>query len=82
MATITYERVLREAQQLTPEEQRRLREELGRSGETIQTTPTDRQRAAAQAFLDKVDRLAARISAVWQDDTSAVDAVREQRRVL
>ena len=81
MATITYERVLREAQQLTPEEQRRLREELGRSGETIQT-PTDRQRAAAQAFLDKVDRLAARISAAWQDDLSAVDAVREQRRVL
>ena len=81
MATITYERVLREAQQLTPEEQRRLREELGRSGETIQT-PTDCQGEAAQAFLDKVDRLAARISAVWQDDTSAVDAVREQRRVL
>ena len=82
MATITYERVLREAQQSTPEEQRRLREELVSPGEPIQTPPTDRQGAAARAFLDKVDRLAARISAVWQDDTSAVDAVREQRRVL
>jgi hypothetical protein len=31
MATSTYEQVLREAQQLTPEEQRRLREELAAS---------------------------------------------------
>ncbi len=81
MATITYERVLRDAQQLTLEEQRRLREDLVSLGETIQP-PTDHQPAAAQAFLDKVDRMAARISAAWQDDTSAVDAVREQRRAL
>jgi hypothetical protein len=31
MATVTYENVLRDAQQLTPEEQQRLRETLGAS---------------------------------------------------
>ncbi len=38
-----------------------------------------RPATSARSFLKDVDALAARISAAWKDDMSAVDAVNEQR---
>ena len=90
MATSAYEDVLRGAQQLTPEEQRRLLKELegelASESEAALLPParrlTDDERAVVQKYLDDLDALAAEIGAAWQDGMSAVDAVREQRREL
>lgn len=73
MASSTYEEVLHDAQQLTPEEQRRLREELA---------AMDARKARAQELMAELDELAARIGAEWQGGGTATDAVREQRREL
>ncbi len=89
MATTSYEDVLRDARQLTPVEQQRLRAELADLGHQsiVEAPPSELERQQAHEehvrdALDKLDRLAARISAAWKDDMSAVDAVREQRREL
>ena len=78
MTTTDYDTILREAQQLPPEELRRLREEL----DTINATGERKhaQKTDADTFLNEVDALTARITASWKDDMGAVDAIREQRR--
>ncbi len=43
---------------------------------------TEQERAKLEADLNAIDALAAEVSAAWQDDMSAVDAVKEQRREL
>ena len=76
MATVaTYDEVLALVQQLSPEDQARLLMEVERVG-------AHARRARAEAALDGLDQLAERVSAAWQDNMSAVDAVREQRREL
>ena len=99
MGTVTYEDVLRDAQQLTPEEQQRLRDALDPSQGARVVSPqelrallasgggrprplTEGERVVVLAALENMDRLAARIGAAWQDELSAVDAVKEQRRAM
>jgi hypothetical protein len=43
---------------------------------------SDAERVTALEALDELDRLATRIGEKWEDDLSAVDAVKEQRREL
>ncbi len=76
MATETYEDVLRAAQQLTPEEQRRLREELD-AGEHHQA-----HAVRVRTAMASLRQLAQEIDAAWTTDLDAVEAVREQRRDL
>ena len=75
---VTYQTVLEEARQLPPEDLHRLRVALG----AIETDRTEQPRQDVQEVIARLDELAARISAAWQDDVSAVDAVKEQRRDL
>jgi hypothetical protein len=75
MATSTYEQVLQEAQQLSPEEQQRLRDELGQPRQR-------KQKVTAQEAISLLDELAERISAKWQGEGTAADAIKEQRRDL
>jgi len=96
MASATYENVLREAQQLTAVERRRLLETLMRppagvsdpvraiQDKAAHTLPiTEAERVAVQDWLTRFDALAERIGAAWKDPSvSAVDAVREQRQDL
>ena len=79
MSTATYEDALRVAQQLTPDELQRLSEELAALARARIEANLDPE---AQAYLDSIDQLAARIGAAWRDGVSAVDAVREGRREL
>ena len=76
MAADTYEDVLRAAHHLTPEEQRRLREELD---------AVERHQAHAarvHTTMANLRELAQEIGAAWTTDLDAVEAVREQRRDL
>ena len=41
-----------------------------------------RKRAEVEAFLRELKKISKRISAVWPEGVSAVDAIREQRRDL
>jgi hypothetical protein len=86
MTSATYDAALRIAQELTPEEQRQLRDELDTLLED-QTVPrsTDRPfphhvRPGLDNDLKVMKALAEEISEEWQGDQSAVDAVREMRR--
>ncbi len=84
MSTTAYEHILQELEHLTPEERRRLRQALDEeaSAEPSAPAPDDRH-ARAAAWFATGDELAARIGAAWNDpSSSAVDAVREQRRDL
>ena len=45
------------------------------------TSPKARN-ARAEAWLKEFDQLSQRISAAWNSDTGAVEAIREQRREL
>lgn len=96
MASATYEKILREVEQLSDDEQGRLLETLKRrsseapdpiralreSSEHL-TPPTPAQRDAIDAWFARVDMLADEVSAAWIDPSiSAVEAVREQRREL
>lgn len=87
-----FETVLREAQELSPDEQQRLAKLLVGSGLAVpeevkrfreqvhlraKTTPEER--AAAHAALDHA---AAVVGAAWKSDKSALEAVQEQRREL
>lgn len=93
MATV--ENVLREVQELSPDEQRRLLELLIHQAADIpdeirqirnkvahQAPTTPEERAAARAALDGLDRVAAQVGAAWKSDKSALEAVQEQRRDL
>jgi hypothetical protein len=85
MATATYEDALRVAQQLTPEEQRRLRDELdallpGIGTPPREMSPTPSVRPGLFADLKVLDELAAQIGAAWQSDRNAAEAVNDQRR--
>ncbi len=87
----TFETVLREAQELSPDEQQRLArllaapqqpavpDEIRRIRERIahRRPSTPEERAAAHAALDRV---ATQIAAAWKSDMSALEAVQEQRR--
>jgi len=95
MATTPYEAALHAVEQLTPEERRRLRDELDvearspqseavpdeirrlREQVTLRARTTPEERAAAHAALDHA---AAIVGAAWKSDTSALEAVQEQRR--
>ena len=76
MMTELYERVLGEVLQLSPDERRRLRDEL----ETMEQSPEVARKAKAQQVQAKLDDLAAKIGATWQGGGTAEDVVREQRR--
>ena len=80
MATATFETVLELARQLTPEDQQRLRAELGTPSLAAELSADKRARLAA--WFATSDTLAQRVSAAWQGDMTAVDAVAEQRREL
>lgn len=80
MTTARYDTVLELARQLTPEDQQRLREELGAPSAASDLLPE--QRARLEAWFAATDRLAQQVSAAWQGDMSAADAVAEQRRDL
>lgn len=97
MAISTYEEVLRSAQQLTLEEQRRLRGELPAEGLSPQSdaVPEEirriRERIAHRrpstpeeraAARAALDRVATQIAGAWKSDMSALEAVQEQRREL
>ncbi len=95
MAMTDYETVLREAQQLTAEEQLRLMEVLAEHAaappsalnairnKVVHLAPlTDDERAATLAALESIDRTATQIGKAWQGHMSAADAVKEQRRDL
>ena len=97
MASTTYQDVLRSAQQLTPEEQRRLRGELEVEGITTQpeAVPDEIRRLREQVALRArttpeeratahaaLDHAAAVVGAAWKSDKSALEAVQEQRRDL
>ena len=80
MASVTYEDVLRDAQQLAPDEQRRLLDEIEARLKVQQPARIVRPDLAAD--LDAIDEFAAEVSAAWKDNMSAADAVKEQRRDL
>jgi hypothetical protein len=98
MTVNNYEAVLEQALRLSPEEQQRLREALAEPNgariiapeelrELIAHTPhsaplKDTDRAQIDSWLAAADALAAVISEAWQDDMSAVEAVRDIRRDL
>ena len=46
------------------------------------TKPSKRKRAEVAVFLRELEKVSKRISAVWPEGVSAVDAIREQRRDL
>ena len=46
----------------------------------VPVPPAQPVRAGLEADLDAIDELAAEVSAAWQGEMTAVDAVREQRR--
>ncbi len=79
---VTYQTLLEEARQLSPEDLHRLRVALGAIEQNTVNQPRPNVQEAAHEAIARLDELAARISAAWQDDMSAVDAVKEQRRDL
>lgn len=93
MPSTTFENVLNEARQLTPEDRSRLLAALGQPSssisEAIQTarnieahTSTNAEKEAVSFWLAGLDALATDINSAWQGTGDAVDAVREQRREL
>ncbi len=95
MSRTTFETVLHEAQQLAPDEQARLLAALGQQTAVVADSVrvvrdkvaraqpiTDDERERVVAWLAELDALAAEIGAASHGTTSAVDAVREQRRDL
>ena len=96
MATTPYEAALQAVEQLTPEEQRRLRDELEvKVLPQPQAVPDElrriRERIARRrsttpnervAALAALDHAATQIAAAWKSDMSALEAVQEQRRDL
>ena len=88
MGAATYDTILEQARLLTMEEQQRLRAALD---DLVSVPPSipDREQGRAlrsrpglEADLAAIDAIAAKVGALWKDDMSAVDAVREQRREL
>jgi hypothetical protein len=91
MGMVTYEDVLRDAQQLTAEERLRLLDTLLNAAVPHVAAPTstevvipltESERTATLAALERIDQLAVRIDEAWKDDMSAAEAVKEQRREL
>jgi len=83
MATTDYETVREAALHLTPEERRRLREELATvEVQNGSASLSDAKRARLEAWFAASEELAKRVSAAWKDDMSASEAVKEQRREL
>ncbi len=93
MTTATYEAALELAEQLTSEERRRLLEELNQRATTDRTpsgaasadrptgsAPGPSVRPGLEADLDAIDAFAAEVSAAWDGDMTAAEAVKEQRR--
>lgn len=44
------------------------------------TKTSKRKRAEVEAFLRELDKVSRKISAIWPEGVSAVEAIREQRR--
>ena len=83
MSTTAYEHILQELARLTPEERRRLRQVLDEEAPAEPSSPApDDRRTQAAAWFAAGDELAARIGAAWEDDMTAVEAIREQRHDL
>lgn len=94
MATTHYEAALHAVEQLTPEEQHRLRGELEMKALSQPQAVSDeirrvRERIARRrpstakeraATQAALDRTATQIAAAWKSDMSALEAVQEQRR--
>lgn len=94
MATTPYEAALHAVEQLTPEEQHRLRGELEVKALPQPHAVSDeirriRERIARRrsstpeeraAARAALDRTATQIAAAWKGDMSALEAVQEQRR--
>ncbi len=95
MTTATYAAALELAEQLTSEERQRLLEELDQGVTAPRTLagaatavpdtgsgPGLSVRPGLEADLDAIDSFAAEVSAAWDGDITAVEAVKEQRRDL
>ena len=59
-----------------------LERELAGPGPAPKARSSKRRQAEVAAFLRELDKISKRISAVWPEGVSAVDAIREQRRDL
>ena len=78
MATTSYQDILAGAQQLSLDEQRRLRDELDailpdRATSTREERLTPGVRPGLRADLEALDDLAAQIGAAWQSDRNAAE---------
>jgi hypothetical protein len=85
MPTTSYEDVLASVQQLTLDEQRRLRAEMDELLPDIATSTKEEPlppsiRLGLAADLKALDELAAQIGAAWQSNRTAAEAVNDQRR--
>jgi hypothetical protein len=85
MPTTSYEDVLASVQQLTIDEQRRLRDEMDAQLPDIATSTKKEPlspsvRPSLVADLQALDELAAQIGAAWQSTRTAAEAVSDQRR--
>ena len=57
-----------------------LERELAGPGPASGARTSKRRQAEVAAFMRELDKISKRISAVWPEGVSAVDAIREQRR--
>ena len=79
MASATYDTIVQEVQQLTPEEQARLRDDI----DTMlanRTSTLRRVRPGLAADLKEIEQLANEVGEAWQGHHSAAEAVSEMRR--
>ena len=89
MATTMFEQVIAQVLLLPRAERAQLRAALDQLDATeapvtpgIERKQASEDEEAARRWLEEFDAIAAEIDAAWQGDTSAADAVKEQRREL